>query len=110
MIVIEGELGQDDYTGGVKMSATALYTIAQARTRFAKHVSLMMTAFDQSLIPAIQTVLKAYPGQTLVQIHYSNTLAQAAMTLSTEWCVAPEDALLAQLVELLGAGRVELCY
>lgn len=110
MIVIEGELGQDDYTGGVKMSATALYTIAQARTRFAKHVSLMITAFDQSLIPAIQTVLKAYPGQTLVQIRYSNTLAQAAMTLSTEWCVAPDDALLVQLVELLGAGRVELCY
>ena len=110
MLVIEGELGQDDYTGGVKMSATALYRIDEARTRFAKHLALTLTEADKALIPAIQTVLKAHQGKCVVQIRYSNASSQAAMNLATNWRVAPDDALLDKLVALLDEGRVALFY
>lgn len=109
-IVIEGELSQDDYTGGIKMSATALYTIAQARTRFAKHLLLMITHLDGDVLPAIKTTLKAYPGECVVQLHYANDVVQVAMSVSEDWSVCPCDVLLSQLKELLGEERVMMCY
>ena len=110
ILVIEGELGKDDYTGGVKMSALALYSIAEARTRFAKHLALTLTPADQDHLPAIQAVLAAHKGKCVVQIRYSNAASQAAINLAASWCVTPDDELLMNLAELLDEERVKLCY
>lgn len=110
MLVVEGELGQDDYTGGVKMSAIALYSMDEARTRFSKHLALTLTAADHTILPEIQSVLAAHKGMCVVQIRYSNADSQAAINLAPSWCVTPSDALLLQLAELLDEKRVKLCY
>lgn len=110
MLVIEGELGQDDYTGGVKMTATAIHRLDEARTRFAKCLALTLSSADQSLITTIQSVLKAHQGECVVQIRYTNTSAKAIMTLASQWRVTPSDELLTILADILGERRVELCY
>jgi len=110
MLVVEGELGQDDYTGGVKMTATALYRIEEARTRFAKCLALNLTSDDNELLPALQSVFKAHPGQCVVQIRYSNTVAGGVVNLGQEWRVTPGDELLSILADLLDKKRVSVCY
>ncbi len=110
MVVVEGELGQDDYTGGVKMTATVLYPLDEARTKFARCLALTLSADDQSLLSSIQTVLKAHRGECVVQIRYANIHAKAAINLSPQWRVTPSDELLTTLAELLDEQRVELCY
>ena len=110
MLVVDGELGQDDYTGGVKMTATAMYSMEEARTRFAKHLALTLTEGDHAKMPAIQSVLAAHKGKCVVQIRYSNASSQAAMNLGAQWCVTPDDALLMKLADLLDASRVGLSY
>ncbi len=110
MLVVEGELGQDDYTGGVKMTAVMLYPIDEARTRFAKCLVLTLTANDHSILPILQSTLKAHQGKCVVQIRYSNALAKATINLATQWCVRPGDDLLLSLADLLGLQHVELCY
>ncbi|MDA9272200.1 OB-fold nucleic acid binding domain-containing protein, partial [bacterium] len=110
MIVIEGELGQDDYSGGVKMTATRLYRIEDARTRFAKCLALTLTHADQDRMVDIQSILKAYQGDCLVQIRYSNVAAKATMTLARSWGVTPDDELLAKLGDLMGQQCVEISY
>ena len=110
MLVVEGELSQDDYTGGVKMTATVLYRLDEARTRFAKCLALTLSSADQSLIPSIQSVLKAHQGECVVQIRYSNTNAKASINLAPQWRVTPSDELLTILMDILDEQRVELCY
>lgn len=110
MVVVEGELGQDDYTGGIRMTATALYRVDEARVRFAKCLALTLSKDDQALIPRIQSVLKIHQGDCVVQIRYANTHAKAAINLASEWRVMPSDELLLVLMELLEEGRVEMCY
>ena len=110
MLVVEGELGKDDYTGGVKMSALALYSIDEARTRFAKHLALTLTMADQDNLPAIQAILAEHKGKCVVQIRYSNASSMAAINLAASWCVNPTDELLMKLGELLEHERVSLSY
>ena len=110
MIVIEGELGQDDYTGGLKMTATALYQIEEARTRFAKCLAMTLFVDDEALIPELQTLLQAYQGECVVQIRYANAKAKASINLAAQWCVNPRDELLTKLSDLLDPKRVEICY
>lgn len=110
MIVVEGELGQDDYTGGLKMMATALYCMDKARTQFARCLALTLSAEDESMLPHLQTILKANQGECVVQIRYANNHAKAAMNLAPQWRVRPSDELLNTLADLLDEQRVELCY
>ncbi len=110
MLLIEGELGQDDYTGGVKMTATALSPMIDARTRFSKCLALTLAPEDHLLLPQLQSVLKAHQGECVVQIRYANTSAKAAINLASQWRVTPSDELLGILTEMLDESRVELCY
>lgn len=110
MLLVDGELSQDEYTGGVKMMATALYSMDNARMRFAKHLALTLFETDQAKLPEIQSVLAAHKGKCVVQIRYSNASSMAAINLGASWCVTPDDALLAKLADLLDASRVSLVY
>ncbi len=110
MLVVEGELGQDNYTGGVKMVATVLYRIDEARTRFARCLALTLSADDQALLPALHSILKGHPGECVVQIRYFNQDAKASMNLAAHLRVTPSDELLTVLTDLLDKQRVELCY
>ena len=110
MLIVEGELGQDDYTGGVKMIATALYCVDEARTRFAKCLALTLSPDDYPHLATLQTLLKAHQGECVVQIRYANTEAKATVNLAPQWRVTPSDELLTLLAELLDEQRVELCY
>lgn len=110
IIIVEGELGADDYTGGLKMVATALYCLHEARTRFAKCLAMTLSAEDHSIIPTIQSVLKAHQGECVVQVRYSNLNAKAAINLASEWRVKPTDELLTCLAEILDPSCVEFCY
>lgn len=110
IIIVEGELGEDDYTGGLKMVATGLYCLHEARTRFAKCLAMTLSADDQALLSTIQSVLKSHQGECVVQVRYSNPNAKAAINLASEWRVKPSDELLASLAEILDPQCVELCY
>ena len=92
------------------MMATALYRLDEARTRFAKCLALTLSSADHSLVPSIQSVLKAHQGECVVQIRYANANAQAAINLAPHWRVTPSDELLGLLADILDERRVELCY
>lgn len=110
ILLVEGELSKDDYTGGLKMTALALYRLEEARTRFAKCLALTLRPEDQASLPAIQSVLKLHGGECVVQIRYTNDAAKAAINLAPAWRVSPSEDLLSKLIALLDHQRVELCY
>lgn len=110
ILFVEGELARDDYNQGAKVTATALYGLSDARSRFAKCLTLTLTPEHHSLLPGIQTILKAHQGECVVQICYTNASAKGKIHLSQDWHVNPSDALLGLLVDLLDEKHVELCY
>ena len=110
MLLVEGELGQDDYTGGNKIMASALYRIEDARMRFAKCIALTISSMDEAIVPELKALLKAYQGKCVVQIRYSNPVVKATMNLGLDFCVRPVDELIEKLNHLIDPKRVELCY
>lgn len=110
MLVIEGEISHDDYSGGVKMSASQLYTISAARMRFARCLELRLNHKNDALVIPLQSILKAHTGKCGVQIIYNNESAKASLNLSPDWFVMPSDELLEMLVNLLGEDRVAMQY
>jgi DNA polymerase III subunit alpha len=110
ILLIDGEVGQDDFNGGVKLTATALHTVPEARARFSKHLALHVTPDDASQFEMLQALLKQYPGPCAVQIHYANGEAKQTLPLARCWGVLPEDGLMDALAELLEPSRVSVCY
>ncbi|BCA96114.1 DNA-directed DNA polymerase [Legionella antarctica] len=110
MLVVEGEVALDDYNGGVKMTATQLYSIADARTKFARCLELRLKQNSESLITSIQTILKSHSGRCIVQLNYMNEHAKAHLSLPQQWHVTPTDQLLSLMTNLLGADQVGMRY
>ena len=110
IILVDGELGQDDYTGGVRIMATQLYTLEKARMKFARCLRLHLKPSDEKLIPKLKTILQANQGDCVVQICYANDTASATLNLDSAFFVRPGNQLLDFLKETLEPECVTLCY
>lgn len=110
VVVIEGELGQDNYTGGLRLVAGNIYRIEDARLRFARSLLLTLKTKDREILPSLQAVLKASKGECLVQIKYANEKASGVMNLSSEWRILPSNEIILKLKQLLDKESVSLCY
>lgn len=110
LLIAEGEVSRDDYSGGLKMMVAKLLSVEEMRTRFAKSVVLTLTLDDEKHLSTIQALLKAHTGHCAVQIHYLNHQAQGVVTLGKPWQVLPSDELITTLRALLDPTRVELRY
>lgn len=110
ILVVEGEIGRDDYNGGVKMTATALYGVDEARSRFSKCVLITLGSHDSNNFPALKEALKAHPGECVVQVLYSNAEASAMVNLAPSWRVSPSDQFIDTVRELLNGAKVEVRY
>ena len=110
--VVEGELSHDDFTGGVKCTALSIYSMGEARARFARFLKLTLTAAVEKDLPALEAFLTSYPGACHIQLCYVNAEIgiKVLMNPATQWAVCPEDAFLDQVQALLGEKSVELCY
>ena len=113
LLVVEGQVSMDEYSGGFKMSAERIYNIDQARGTFASRLeidvdaALAATGFMQEL----KQILKpATPGNCPVCVRYDAGPASAEILLGPEWKINPGGALLDRLSGLAGEGRVRLIY
>lgn len=113
LLVVEGQVSMDEYSGGFKMSAERIYNIDQARATFASRLeidvdaALAATGFMQEL----KQILKpATTGTCPVCVRYDAGPACAEILLGPEWKVTPGGTLLDRLSGLAGEGRVRLIY
>lgn len=113
LIVVEGEVSVDDYSGGYKMSARSMYDIEQARAHFAKRLTVHVNQERASngFIPALQHILQPFcQGTCPVIIDYQSDDARVDLPLGPEWQVHPSDELLHRLRELTAEQDVEIIY
>ena len=110
VLVVEGDVGEDKFTGGVRLTVTNIYTIAKARARFAKYLLLRLTPDHQHEFESLRALLANYPGRCAVRIQYKNGTAEQSLVLPPQWHVLPEDHLLDALTQRLTPESVSMFY
>ncbi len=113
LLIVEGEVSMDDYSGGYRISARELYDIERARSHFAKRlvITVKQEQAHNTFIHSLAETLKPYrDGSCPVTIDYRRNNVSATLVLGKSWSVRPADLLLQKLGDLVGNGKVWLEY
>lgn len=116
VLVIEGRISNDDFSGGIRVSARKLYDLATARSAHAS--MLKLSCNGQSDAVKLTHILSAYrnnagqPDKKLcpVKIEYHNAQGQASLMLGDAWRVELQDELLQHLRAWLSVENVKILY
>ena len=113
LIVVEGQVSVDEYTGGFKMSADKVFTMDQARNVFARRLLIDIDAAQAAngFISALKETLQPVAnGSCPVCLRYNNGQAQADIVLGEEWRINLSTDVLQRLTEIAGEQRVVVDY
>ena len=113
LLVVEGTVSVDEYSGGFKMSADKIFDIDQAREAYAKRLVIDVEEHQAGNGFAGELAQRLAPfreGVCPVWIEYHAPTARAQLALGQEWRVHPSDELLHRLQELAGKDRVRVVY
>lgn len=113
LLVLEGQVSEDDYTGGLKMRADQVKSLTEARENYLKAIVIEVTKekLNGSTIEQLAEFMAPYKqGNCPLRISYNNRVAVGEIALGEQWMVAPEDDLLHKLRELFGNPSVHLRF
>jgi len=113
LLVIKGQVAEDDYSGGLRLRATQIYDIDQARENYARQLLIRVPEdkADNGFIDSLEQILAPHKnGQCPVCLDYQRSDAATRLLLGEEWCIRPTDELLYNLRKLVGNEQVKLLY
>jgi DNA polymerase-3 subunit alpha len=118
LLVVEGNLGFDDFAGQLRLTADKLYSIEQARAAFAKSLFIQWPVPEaddgqprQLAVDELQDLLNPFRGGNCpILIEYRSKSAKTLLEIGGAWKVRPDDKLLNSLEKRIGAERVKLQY
>ena len=112
IVVIEGGLGIDAFNGGFSIKARQIYSMEDARERFARLLLVTWDGSDNESLADIQLALTSHRsgGRLPVAIDYTNDKASARIHLGENWHISPSPQLLESLNRTAGVRDVDLVY
>jgi DNA polymerase-3 subunit alpha len=112
VLVVEGEIAEDQFNGGIKMIAKQICTVSDARTLFSSALLLELHAENHHLMADLKKILSSpqHKGDCAVRLQYSNANARVLLGLDKRFSIRPDDEVLDLLGEALGNERVKLQY
>ncbi len=112
LLVVEGEVAQDDFSGGLRMRAKRVMSLEDARTSLLDSVRISMDTVRHGpdCLSQIASLLRKHRGGCAVTIDVTRPDATALLRLGEEWRVEPADELVQSLRDQLGKDSVSLHY
>jgi len=114
LLVVEGKVSRDDYSGGLRVTAEKLLTLAEARGRHARVLKLSLNggsdAQTANRLRSLLAPFRAPEAACPVRIRYRNATAETELALPDAWRVRLDDALLAELCGWLRPENVRVIY
>ena len=116
VVMIKGSTIVDDFTDNLKMRATNVLSVEQARVRLAKKLKLNIdqSGLDPDFsreLAAILTPFKELNGEGCpVVVKYCRSDASVEVVFGDKWRVRPSDELMHDLRNRYGSRRVNLDY
>jgi len=109
VLVVEGKVSYDDFSGGNRVVADKLLTLGEARARFARHLQLQI--HHQPDARQLKSLLQPFaPGPAVVRLHYRNAQAECELLVGDALRVRLDDALLEALGSCQQVARFEIVY
>jgi DNA polymerase-3 subunit alpha len=113
VLVLEGSLNRDDYTGEPSLKVTDIHDLDSARESRARNLLLHLDR-EQSqngTVQALAEILSPFrDGRTPVCVEYCRGDAKVRVPLGNGWRVSPTEELLSRLKQLAGNDGVEVEY
>ena len=113
LLVVEGEVEDDDFSGGCSVIANAIYDLEATRERRARRILIELDcdSMDDGVVRTLREAIDAYrAGRTPICIDYRRRDARARLALGDAWAVRPADDLIARLRDVAGVERVRVEY
>jgi len=113
MLVVKGEVSEDDYTGALRMNAECIYDIDKAREQFAKSLLLELSVaqLQQGVAKRLHDILLPFrQGHCPVNVRYQGHGAAAMLKFGQQWSVHPSEDLILRLRDTLGSDAVKVMY
>ncbi|WP_193165910.1 DNA polymerase III subunit alpha [Microbulbifer hainanensis] len=116
LLVLDGPVAHDDYSGGLKMTVNGVSTLDDLRQGSVTGVRLQLDSATAppGLAKRLAACLQPYTGGAGstcgVTLEVARSDARGTFRLPTAWKVEPNDQLVQSLRELLGREQVALNY
>ena len=112
LVVVEGEVSHDDFSGGLRLRAKRVMSLEEARTSLAQSLRLNVSVTDLSRdsLTRLKALLLQFKGACPLTMNYQGQTAKALLEFSDDGRVEPTDELIQALRDLFGRDNVFLHY
>lgn len=111
LIIVEGDVSNDEFSGGYRVLCKDIFSIEEARERYAKYLQIRLSPTKANEIAQLAALLEKYRGgRCRIAIDYAKPEAKANLNLGEAWRVRPMDSLLNALREVFAENNVEVIY
>ncbi len=117
VLVVEAKISNDEFSGGLRVTAERLMTLGEARSAFARELRIRVngevarTGGAGGAADQLQRLLEPFrDGGCPIRVRYRNAVAEADLPLGKDWHVRLDDELLESLREWLPDEAVEIVY
>ena len=112
LLVVEGEVALDDFSGGLRMRAKRVMSLEEARTSLLDSVRVCLdtTRHSEQALAKMASLFQQYRGGCAVTVELQRPDSSAVLKLGEQWRVEPADDLVQGLRDQLGKDSVSLHY
>ena len=113
LLVVQGAVSEDSFTGGLKMVAESIQSVYEARCSKLNRLQLTISQAQvaEDWVEQLHGIVSDFKeGNCPIALEYSMPSAVGQLTLGKQWLVQPKDELIARLREDFGKNNVSLQY
>ncbi|WP_260956618.1 DNA polymerase III subunit alpha [Pseudomonas citri] len=112
MVVVEGEVSNDDFSGGLRLRVKRVMSMEDARTNLAESLRLKLQTQDLKgdQLRWLGELFQRHRGACPITMEYVRPDAKAVLQFGEGWRIDPADALIQALRDQFGKDNVFLQY
>ena len=112
MVVVEGEVSNDDFSGGLRLRVKRVMSMEDARTSLAESLRLKVaqSALKGDQLRWLGDLFKKHRGACPITMEYTGAGARATLQFGETWRIDPADSLIQALRDQFGRDNVFLQY
>ncbi|MCQ4348478.1 DNA polymerase III subunit alpha [Pseudomonas stutzeri] len=112
LVVIEGEVSMDDFSGGLRLRAKRVMSLEEARTGLAESLRMRVdgAALGVERLRWLAELCGQHRGACPITLDYRGQEARALLQFGDQWRIDPTDSLIQTLRDQFGRDNVFLQY
>ncbi|WP_394559487.1 DNA polymerase III subunit alpha [Aquipseudomonas alcaligenes] len=112
LVVVEGEVSNDEFSGGLRLRAKRVMSLEEARTGLAESLRIRVgrEALGGDRLRWLGELFGKHKGACPLTLDYSGSEAKAVLQFGERWCIDPADNLIQALRDQFGKDNVFLQY